>query len=142
MITAVDTNVLLDLLTADREHGAAAQASLTRARGDGSVVVYEVVYAELAAAFAATPALLESFLADAGLRLVRTPESALAEAGRLWREDRGRGGSRSRVLADFLVAAHASAVADRLLSRDRGFIRLAVPGHKVLDPHRAAVRKK
>ncbi len=135
MITAVDTNVILDVLTADSEDGACSRSALGRARLEGSLVVCEVVLAELAAAFADSPEALEPFLADAGLRLVRTPETALVEAGRLWRAYRGRGGSRSRLLADFLVAAHAAAVADRLLTRDRGFVGLAAAGLAVLDPH-------
>ncbi len=138
MITAVDTNVLLDVLTADPDHGAASHAALSRARAEGALVVSEVVYAELAAAFAALPDGLEPFLADAGLRLVRTPEPALVAAGRLWRAYRDRRESRSRVLVDFLVAAHAHAVAERLLSRDRGFHAFAPDGLEILDPHEFA----
>ena len=135
MITAVDTNVLLDVLTADREHGDASRTALSQAHADGALVICEVVYAELAAAFASQPDSLEPFLADAALRLVRTPEPALADAGAMWRAYRDRGGRRTRVLADFLVAAHADAVADRLLSRDRGFPTLAPPSLEILDPH-------
>ncbi len=138
MITAIDTNVLLDVLTADRDHGAASRAALARARAEGALVICEVVYAELAAAFADLPEGFEPFLADAGLRLVRSPATSLVAAGRLWRGYRNRGGSRSRVLADFLVAAHADVVAERLLSRDRGFLTLGPDGLEILDPHEFA----
>lgn len=135
MITAVDTNVLLDVLTDDPDHAAASRASLARAGREGAIVVCEIVYSELAAAFASCPDELDNFLADAGLHLVRTPVHALAEAGRMWRAYRNRGGPRSRVVADFLVAAHAAAVAERLLTRDRGVAALGPLDLAVVDPH-------
>jgi predicted nucleic acid-binding protein len=59
--------------------------------------------------------------------MVRNPthtDLACADlAGATWREYRRRGGSRTRVVADFLVGAHAQVRGGRLLTRDRGFFR-------------------
>ena len=44
-------------------------------------------------------------------------------AGACWREYRRQGGSRTRLIADFFVGAHAQCRAGRLVTRDRGFYR-------------------
>ena len=59
---------------------------------------------------------------------------AALRAGETWHNYRKRGGRRSRVIADFLVGAHASVQADRLLTRDRGFYRVYFPDLTVIDP--------
>ena len=83
MITAVDTNILLDVLIPDAPFGAASQQSLDTALQQGTLVLNEVVYAELAAHF---PTLeeLERFLADTDMCLVPSQPAALARAGRAW----------------------------------------------------------
>ena len=55
-------------------------------------------------------------------------------AGDAWKTYRARGGQRTRVVADFLVGAHALTAADRLLTRDRGFHRSYFRRLRVLDP--------
>jgi len=43
-------------------------------------------------------------------------------------------GRRDRLIADFLVGAHALSRAERLLTRDRGFYRRYFENLSVLDP--------
>ena len=117
MITAVDTNVLLDVFLADERHGSTSKPRLREAYDAGAFIVCDVVYAELAPAFGDRETL------DAALREINvTLDASIAwDAGRRWLSYRRAGGPRERILADFLIGAHALAAADRFLTRDRGF---------------------
>lgn len=132
--TAVDTSVLLDLIARESEHQEAAAEALAHARKKGALIVSEVVYAELAAAFRGDQGKVDAFLGAAGITLVRSSEAALADAGRLWQAYRAKGGPRTRIITDFLVGAHALSEADELLSRDRGFFRDGFRKLRVIDP--------
>lgn len=133
MITAVDTNVLLDILAPDAVFGPASADAIRVSMAQGSLVACEIVWAELVPHFA-SPGATRAAMARLDLEFsVVTEESAL-EAGRLWSEHRKRGGSRSRLVPDFLIGAHALHQADRLLSRDRGFYRTYFKRLSVLDP--------
>jgi predicted nucleic acid-binding protein len=131
MKTAVDSNILLDILRPNPAHLAGSRAALSQAAAAGALIICEAVYAETGAHFKRR-AELEEFLADASIELENSTPEACFQAAQAWRNYRARGGPRSRMLADFLVGAHADLQAHQLLSRDCDFYvqyfpRLRVP---------------
>lgn len=133
MITAVDTNVLLDVFGADATFGPRSRAALDRCLDEGSLVVCDAVWAETASAFPDADTADAAF-ATLGAAFSATGRDAARAAGTAWRAYRPAGGPRTRVVADFLVGAHAATHADRLLTRDRGFHRRYFDGLTILDP--------
>jgi hypothetical protein len=133
MITAVDTNVLLDVVGADRTFGPASANALRTALRQGQLIACDVVWAEVAGLFASATAALNA-LKPLNLEFSALTIEAALEAGLAWKAYRQSGGARTRVVADFLIGAHAIFHADRLLTRDRGFYRSCFKRLKVLDP--------
>jgi hypothetical protein len=142
--TAVDTNIILDILIPDEPFAASSKALLERHLAAGQLIFCEVVLAGLAGLFPSEEE-LDAFLTGTGMRMVRSDDRSLYVAGRRWAayasgRKKGRLSCREcgktfkavcprcgaalkgrfHVLADFLVGAHALTHADCLLTRDLG----------------------
>jgi hypothetical protein len=135
MITAVDTNVLIDVLGGDSTFGPASRDALRAATRAGALIASEVVWAETAASYRSGQEAAEA-LEQLRVRLVPMGPAAAFAAGAAWRAYRRRGGRRERMIADFLVGAHAEAHADQLLTRDDGFYRIGFGQLRLVDPSR------
>jgi len=158
MITAVDTNVILDVLIPGEPFSESSKALLDRHFSKGKLIFCEVVFAELAAQFSAEPE-LKMFLAETGMRLEYSNQKSLFIAGERWvkysakrKKDRfscrhcGYGLTvtcpqcnkpltrRLHVLADFLIGAHALINADCLLTRDLGIYKTYFNDLKIIKP--------
>lgn len=133
MITAVDTNVLIDVFRNDPKFGAASAKALRQCIQEGSIVICDVVWAELAAVFPSTKA-FEDAIGKIPVDFSAMEQESAVLAGEIWRHYRAQGGERTRVLADFLIAAHAQRQSDRLLTRDRGFYRKYFKKLRIIDP--------
>jgi hypothetical protein len=134
----VDTNILLDILVPNKKFHETSASALQDAAGEGSLVISDIVYAELCIHFE-TLRECDVFLESNEIRVQALTRQAHFDASRAWRKYRQQGGKRTRILADFLVGVHARNQASRLLSRDRGFYHKLFPSLDLRDP--AAARK-
>ena len=139
MTTAIDTNVVTALWNNDDTLNVRAQAALEAVFGRGRLVVSGVVYAELLAAPSRTEQFVDRFLEAAGIevewelneRLLRA--AGLAFRGYAERRRRQTGAEPRRILADFLVGAHAMLNEYRLLTLDTGMYRAAFPRLELVE---------
>jgi predicted nucleic acid-binding protein len=116
----VDTSVLLDVIGADATFGESSKELLSRCAEQGVLVVNPVVLAEVAALLDSLEE-LEALLPEALFRRDPIPVAASFLAGQAYRRYKQRGGPKGRMLADFLIGAHAAVAGFGLISRDEGY---------------------
>jgi len=133
MTTALDTNAVLDAINVDSRDREGAMEAIADAAARSTLVISEVVYAELAAGFTSQEH-LDAVLADVGAQVTPLGREAAFTAGRIFAAYRRSGGPRRHIMADFLIAAHALHHANRLLTRNRGFYREYFPDLKLMEP--------
>jgi len=130
----VDTNVLLDVVGADPLHGEQSRSALARCAERGTLVINPLIYSEVGA-FIETMEELDELLPETLFRRDPIPWEAAYLAGKAFRRYRMRRGKKNRMLADFLIGAHAAVAGLGLISRDRGY--LSYFKLKLIDPSAA-----
>jgi len=134
LITAVDTNVLIDILEPDPLHGPSSRDALKRCISEGAIVCCEVVWAEVTTAYANDVEKVTRALERLGLAFSPMSRESAIEAAVCWHAYRRSGRRRERIVADFLIGGHASIQCNRLLTRDRGFYRRYFERLKLISP--------
>ena len=140
MTTAIDTNIIVALWDADPVFSAAAQSALDAALRRGGLVVCPAVFAELMAAPGRDEMFMDAFFQDTGIRVDWSPdESVWRAAGGAFqtyvaRRRRQREPTPRRILADFLIGAHALQSGHSLLTLDDRFYKVAFPDLTVTVP--------
>jgi predicted nucleic acid-binding protein len=133
MTSAVDSSVLLDIFNSDATFGLRSKEAVRSSLAVGRLTACEVVWAEVASLFPSDTA-AETAMQTLGVEFDPIALRTALLASTAWKGYRARGGKRQRVVADFLIGAHALAQADRLLTRDRGFYRICFSRLTVMDP--------
>ena len=131
----VDTNVILDLVENDPVWADWSQQQLEAASLQASLCINPVIYAELSIAFDAIEQ-LEDLLMQGEIRLEPIPREALFLAGKVFVNYRRKKGSKTGVLPDFFIGAHAAVARLPLLTRDRGRYATYFPTLELITPPR------
>src|ERR1700722_2855133 len=137
MTTAIDTNVIVALWSSDAALSVAAETALEAAFRRGSLVVAAPVFAELIAAPGRSESFVGTLLEENGIVVDwNLNEPIWRAAGRAFqayaeRRRQQRDHGTRRLLADFLIGAHAHIRGYRLLSLDERLYRAAFPTLKI-----------
>jgi len=138
MITVVDTNIIVALWDKDPSLSSAAQSALDAALERGGLIIAAPVFAELMACPGRDEAFLNSFFEDTGIMIDWDLDEAVwRAAGRAFqayatrRREHGDSGPR-RILADFVIGAHAAQKGFQLLTLDDRLYRAAFPGLRIV----------
>jgi predicted nucleic acid-binding protein len=127
-----DTNILVDVFTEDPTWLAWSTNEIVSTLGEARRI-NTIIYAELAPGFA-DPSILDSALAKLEITFADIPPAAAFRAGRAHAAYRRAGGSRARVLPDFLIGAHAAALGIPLVTRDPRRYRTYFPDLVLVAP--------
>lgn len=139
MTHCIDTNVLSAVLAAE-PNAPAISATLNTLRRAGPLLIHGSVYAELLAAPGNTRSHLGAFLTRGQIGVDwETTASIWQESGRAYsayaRRRQKSGGRRPRrILADFLIGAHALSLGTALVTLDDTHSRTAFPTLPVVMP--------
>ncbi|GHU22964.1 DNA-binding protein [Betaproteobacteria bacterium] len=129
----VDTNVLVDVLENDPEW---ADWSIRQLRAQAQVhrlAINPIIYSELSLTFSTVEA-LESTIKQLELVLIELPRPALFLAGKAFVRYRRQGGTKSNVLGDFFIGAHAAVSAYPVLTRDTRRYATYFPSVRLIAP--------
>ena len=129
----VDTNVLIDVLEDDPQWAEWSVAQLRAQSKIHELAINAIVYAELSLAFERLEE-LDDVVMRLGLNLLEIPRPALFLAGRAFLTYRKAGGTRSNVLPDFFIGAHAAVAGVAILTRDARRYANYFPAVKLLLP--------
>jgi len=133
MITLVDSNVILDLVTDDTKWFEWSAESLSRAADESTLAINPIIYAEVSIGFR-TIEEIENLLPVAEFRRLALPYEAAFLAGKVFLAYRRRGGRRTTPLPDFYIGAHAAIAGLRLLTRDPQRYRTYFPTVPIIAP--------
>jgi predicted nucleic acid-binding protein len=132
-VVLVDTNVLLDLVTDDPDWSAWSLARLEEAALAGPILINDIVYAETSIRYHRIED-LDAMLVQATIEIAATPRSALFLAGKAFLRYRAAGGTRTGVLPDFFIGAHAAVEGWPLLTRGAARYRRHFPKVALIAP--------
>jgi hypothetical protein len=128
-----DTNVLLDIATADPVWLSWSEKEFRAAAAQGPIPINPIIYAELAPAFASV-ADLDRWLDPAVFQRLPLPYAAGWVAAQAFVKYRRSGGTKTSPLPDFYIGGHAEVEGHTLVTRDPARYRTYFPNVTLVTP--------
>jgi len=129
----VDSNVLLDLITEDKEWYTWSSETLADCAEHSALAIDPVIYGEVSVGFERIED-VEAALPASLFDRLPLPWPAAFLAGKCFLQYRRRGGSRTSTLPDFFIGAHAAVADMELLTRDAARYRTYFPTLRLIAP--------
>lgn len=153
MILSVDTNVLVYILSGHQRYGKESLDITRQLRSENTLVICDIIYAELSA-FTRDKDKLASFFLDVDIKLKPMSEESLFLAGEKWNnyniqrkvvchscnisidvkcpKCKNKVLIKQHIIADFIIGAFSYVDCNGLISFDRGIYKTYFPELKVL----------
>ena len=129
----VDTNVLIDVFENDPDWSDWSVDRLREHSVVSTLIINPIIYAELSMAFSKIEK-LDAQIAALGLQIREIPRPALFLAAKAFAKYRKQGGTKTNVLADFFIGAHAAVIEAPVLTRDPARYRSYFPTLRLVTP--------
>ncbi len=129
----VDTNVLVDVVERDPQWFSWSIGQMRNLSMTQPLAINAIIYAELAATYSSS-AILDQKIATMNLVFEDIPRQAAFLAGKAYVLYRRQRGTKSNVLADFFVGAHAAVLGCPLLTRDTASYSTYFPMVRLITP--------
>ena len=131
--TLVDSNVLLDVATADPTWFEWSSRALEEVANESALAINALIYAEVSIGYTRIEDLEQSIPTQI-FRREPLPFEAAFLAGKAFLHERWRGGTRASPLPDFYIGAHAAVARFQILTRDPRRYRTYFPTVDLISP--------
>ncbi|WP_422446310.1 type II toxin-antitoxin system VapC family toxin [Endozoicomonas sp. ALB091] len=129
----IDSSVLLDLLTNDKNWADWSENILEQYSQSNSLFINSMVYTEISIRFKTIEEVDET-LTEMGIKVLEMPREALFLAGKVFLQYRKNKGNKTLPLPDFFIGAHALTSNFQLITRDNGKFTSYFPTLRLVTP--------
>jgi hypothetical protein len=133
MAVLIDSNVLIDIFTQDKEWFSWSSQMLQELADVQKLYINPIIYSEISVCFETIEA-LENVLPTSYIHRDNLPYEACFLAGKCFLKYRKQGGQKTSPLPDFLIGAHAAVKQWTLITRDKGRYTTYFPSVTLITP--------
>jgi predicted nucleic acid-binding protein len=130
----VDSNIILDIVTEDRQWFHWSSDTLSRYAEDNMLAINPIIYAEVSIGFDRIED-VDEVLPRHDFRRLPLPWQAAFLAGKCFQAYRKKGGQKRSPLPDFYIGAHAAVAGMALMTRDTTRYQTYFPKLAIIGPN-------
>jgi len=130
----IDTCIITDLASPNSEWFEWSASTLEKLDTNNTFIINPIIYTECSVGFT-TIEEVESLFDALGFAIQPIPKEALFLAGKAFLQYKKRKGSKTNVLPDFFIGAHAAVMGYPLISRDKGRFSTYFPSVELIIPN-------